>query len=944
MKRLLALIVSGGMLLSAIPFASAEAELSPALQTIAAINFDDASNQGVYPTGNCSSELSDTIAYSAPYSLHIYNRDQTWNASEFDMGGKMKEGDTYRLSAYVYHECEDETMFQFSLKVNEGELYTYCAQTVIPAGEWTYLGGEYTVEEGQTSIKPYIELISSLDSFYVDDIRIDLIDGEVISTEIDESAVSLKDAFDDLTIGASIGSSVISADPSGNQLKLLTKHFDTISIENQLKAQFVLDYAETSSDVAKYNESAALSFAAAKPYMDFAKENGLKVNAQALVWFSMTPEWFFHEGYDVNKPLASRELMLKRLENYIEGVLTWCETNYPGLITSWVVVNEAVDGDANPKLREDELWYATIGEDYVAKAFEYANLYRPDNCVYLYNDYNMEAYTEKTQFILDYLNDYGIIENGYVDGIGFQAHIKMSWPGTGSMEDSMRMVHEAGLKVLVTELDIAFGQSEVNGYASEYFAFRAQQERYYEIFASLLSLKEEGIDIPDITLWGLTDAYTWLTGQYGETQYPLLFDEYNQVKPAYYGVLQAAGVLELENLALGKEAVTSGIQADNHPANYAFDGNLSTRWASQRDEGPYWIYVDLGESKTFNFVKLYWESSYATNYRLQYCVEAPESEENWVDFTGKLSGGGQRSIFTDGPITARYIRMYAIEKNNDWGCSLYEMCVYNDETIPDNPYNKDPNASENYAFEKEATASSHENNHTAALAVDGDMSSRWGSLYTDPQSITVDLGEEILINRVVLRWETAFGKDYTIEVSTDNENWETVYTSVGGKGGVETIDFDDTTARYVKMNGTARGSSFGYSLYEFEVYYMLRPEPEITPEDFGITLDGDYALGFAEGDVAADYEGLEFDTDTLATGSVLTYNGKDYIVIIKGDVSGDGIVNSTDFVQIRKKFLGLYEMNDTQLLAADADSDGNINSTDFMRIRRHFLGVFDLYS
>lgn len=281
MNRIWAILISCGILLSALPIASAEADPSPALQTIAAINFDDASNQGVYSTGNSSSKLSNTLSHSAPYSLCIYNRDQTWNSSEFNMGGKMKEGNTYRLSAYVYHECEDETKFQFSLKVNEGDLYTQCAQAIIPANEWTLLSGEYTVAEGQTSINPYIELISSLDSFYVDDIRIDLIDGDVIPTDIDESALSLKDlsAFNDITIGAAIGSSVISGDPSGNQLKLLKKHFDTISIENQLKAQFVLDYAETSSNVEKYKESAALNFSAAKPYLDFARDNGMKLNA-----------------------------------------------------------------------------------------------------------------------------------------------------------------------------------------------------------------------------------------------------------------------------------------------------------------------------------------------------------------------------------------------------------------------------------------------------------------------------------------------------------------------------------------------------------------------------------------------------------------------------------------------------------------------------------------
>ena len=103
-------------------------------------------------------------------------------------------------------------------------------------------------------------------------------------------------------------------------------------------------------------------------------------------------------------------------------------------------------------------------------------------------------------------------------------------------------------------------------------------------------------------------------------------------------------------------------------------------------------------------------------------------------------------------------------------------------------------------------------------AVDGLSSSRWSSAFSDPQWIYVDLGTSYTITHVVLRWETAYGSHYMIQVSSDATNWTTVYTESSGNGNTDDITFRATSARYVRMYGTTRATSWGYSLYEFEVY------------------------------------------------------------------------------------------------------------------------------
>ncbi|WP_435842240.1 discoidin domain-containing protein [Streptomyces cyaneofuscatus] len=119
---------------------------------------------------------------------------------------------------------------------------------------------------------------------------------------------------------------------------------------------------------------------------------------------------------------------------------------------------------------------------------------------------------------------------------------------------------------------------------------------------------------------------------------------------------------------------------------------------------------------------------------------------------------------------------------------------------------------------KPVTASSEENYGTpATAAVDGNANTRWSSAASDPQWIRVDLGATTQLSQVVLDWETAYGKGYRIELSTNGSDWSTAYQTTTGDGGTDTLDISGE-ARYVRVYGTARGTGYGFSLWEFKVY------------------------------------------------------------------------------------------------------------------------------
>jgi hypothetical protein len=137
--------------------------------------------------------------------------------------------------------------------------------------------------------------------------------------------------------------------------------------------------------------------------------------------------------------------------------------------------------------------------------------------------------------------------------------------------------------------------------------------------------------------------------------------------------------------------------------------------------------------------------------------------------------------------------------------------------------------SANVALNKPVTCSSTQSgSFPCANAVDGNTGTRWSSAFSDPQWIQIDLGATYSLTSVVLRWETAYGKAFQIQVSPDASTWTTLYTTTTGTGSVQTIPVSGS-GRYIRMYGTVRNTQWGYSLWEFEVYAGNLPTNTFTP-------------------------------------------------------------------------------------------------------------------
>jgi hypothetical protein len=304
-------------------------------------------------------------------------------------------------------------------------------------------------------------------------------------------------------------------------------------------------------------------------------------------------------------------------------------------------------------------------------------------------------------------------------------------------------------------------------------------------------------------------------------------------------LLPAASPALAQNLALGKAAIASSVV---QAASNAFDGNTGTRWESAASDAQY-IIVDLGSVQSIDRMRLSWETALGKDFTLDVsAVAAAPSDASWTNVVNgawatAVTVVSNTSTTNDYPNlgkSGRYVRMRGTARGTGYGYSLFEFAIY--------PYDPNPNL----ALGKPATASASPM-QAVANAFDGDGKTRWESAYTDAQFITVDLGAVQTIDRIRLTWEAALGKDFTLDVSNDNTTWTTAATITGNTSTSNEYANLGKTGRYVRMNGTARGTAYGYSLYEFEVFAASNNATNIANAKSAVasTTQGTLLAGYA---------------------------------------------------------------------------------------------------
>lgn len=477
--------------------------------------------------GAASAEITSNHSKLGTNSLYISGRTALWNGATVNLSEELIDGEKYFINGWAFYESgPDELQIDCKIERNNSEYLSF-ASALANRGEWTEIKGSIIIPDGTDTASVYFETgfaAGEMIDFYVDGISIN---HEIANVDRGELP-SLKGVYKDLF---SMGVAVTASEIPVNRQGLIKEQFNSLTPGNELKPDSVLDYEKCISDP-KYDDSPAVSFKRAEPILEFAKDADIPVRGHTLVWHSQTPRWFFTVGYsqDENAPFVSKELMLKRMENYIRQVLEYTQTNYPGMIYAWDVVNEAVnpgEGDENGLRVKDSLWYEVVGPEFIEKAFEYARKYADPDVKLFYNDYNTEE-TGKMMHIKSLVK--GLKEKGLIDGIGLQSHLTMDGPSLVDVNSSLLEYGELGLEIQITELDMGLKDDSEE-------EFLRQGKRYKRLFTFIKNLKEtNGANITNVTFWGLSDEISWLNKP-SQPSYPLLFDNYLLQKPAFWGVI-----------------------------------------------------------------------------------------------------------------------------------------------------------------------------------------------------------------------------------------------------------------------------------------------------------------------------------------------------------------------------------------------------------------------
>jgi endo-1,4-beta-xylanase len=301
---------------------------------------------------------------------------------------------------------------------------------------------------------------------------------------------------------------------------LYASQYSIITPENELKPENVLDLTASKKASQEDQGNVVLSFQCVKPLLEFAKANGLKVHGHVLFWHSQTPDEFFRESYSKTGAYVSRDVMLTRMENYVRLTMDYMQVNYPGLIVSWDVVNEAID-DSTGKLRQSN-WTNVVGDDFVLQAFRFARKYAPEGTLLFYNDYST-PYQPKLNGILKLLDE--LIAEDLADGYGMQCHYQMTTPTVSQVSAAIEKIVAKGLLIRVSEMDIL-----VDGNTDALFA--QQANRYAELMKVFLQYSDS---ILAVQTWGTLDNHSWKSDHY-----PLLFNKDLTPKPAFYALTDPA--------------------------------------------------------------------------------------------------------------------------------------------------------------------------------------------------------------------------------------------------------------------------------------------------------------------------------------------------------------------------------------------------------------------
>lgn len=774
-----------------------------------------------------------------------------------DITEKVSEGEEYEFSFWAklsddynkeLKDSQKTVQFQPYYENGDGKqeydttgLISGTSAQILEAGKWTKFEGTYKIPSGAKKV--VIRILEQGDwqepgscimgKYYVANVSMKKITKP--KPEIEENIPDWKASVtESLGNGSIAGTAIMSSEISDDTLMaLVKKHFNAVTFGNELKPDALFNYQIGQSvdsttitfqgkelKVPVVNDKQEnLDFSRADAMLDKILEwnnanpnNKIRVRGHVLVWHSQTPEWFFHEDYDVAKPYADKETMNRRLEWFIFSVFDHyfgkaANGKYDGLFYGWDVVNEAVNGntyrddkvisDASDTSTSDtrhgsnSMWWRVYkSNEFIINAFKYANKYAPNDVELYYNDFG-ETDNTKCEGIVKLINDVKSADGTRLDAFGMQAHYNVDGFSAAQFKSVAKKYAQAAGKVQLTELDFKASSTYDGTAATKESEYTKMAYCHKNLYEAIKALKAEGANVSGITVWGVIEPNSWLHSQSnlgggasGSAQCPLLFDGNYKAKPAYWAyvdatklqpAIQKVTITEAKDGNIAGETYTidqGAVQAEFIPV-WDADGltvQVKVKDTTVNDADAVTVYVDPDNS-----------ASDITPHKVTVARTAAAAIAGGYQATVKVSMKGLK--------VAQQISLDVVVNNDG------ETGSFNDLT------GKQESSSKYYAV---ATMKPGiEQIPYGTISVDADADAAWGNAVNIP--LTIDIGSEASANAKVL-WD-----DDNLYV------YATVNDAVLDKTGAQTHEQDSLEVFIDEDNG--KTASYGEDDKQYRINY-----------------------------------------------------------------------------------------------------------------------------
>lgn len=778
-----------------------------------------------------------------------------------DITGKVREGEEYEFSFWAklsdaYKDSENKKLkasqktvqFQpYYVNGNDKEVYdttgliSGTSAQVLEAGKWTKFEGTYKIPSDAKKV--VIRILEQGDwqepgscimgKYYVANVSMKKITKP--KPEIENNIEAWKASVTkSLGTGSIAGTAIMSSEIKDDTLmELVEKHFNAVTLGNELKPDALFNYqigqsVECTPITFKGKELKVPVVNDKKENLDFSRademldkilewnaanpNNKIRVRGHVLVWHSQTPEWFFHEDYNVAKPYVDKETMNRRLEWFISSVFDHyfgkaANGKYDGLFYGWDVVNEAVNGntyrddkvtsDASDTSTSDtrhgsnSMWWRVYqSNEFIINAFKYADQYAPKDVELYYNDFG-ETDNTKCEGIVKLINDVKSAEGTRLDAFGMQAHYNVDGFSAAQFKSVAKKYAQAAGKVQLTELDFKASSTYDGTAATKESEYTKMAYCHKNLYEAIKALKAEGANVSGITVWGVIEPNSWLHSQSnlgggasGSAQCPLLFDGNYKAKPAYWAyvdatklqpAIQKVTITEAKDGNIAGETYTidqGAVQAEFIPV-WDADGltvQVKVKDTTVNDADAVTVYVDPDNS-----------ASDITPHKVTVARTAAAAIAGGYQATVKVSMKGLK--------VAQQISLDVVVNNDG------ETGSFNDLT------GKQESSSKYYAV---ATMKPGiEKIPYGTISVDADADAAWGNAVNIP--LTINKGSEASANAKVL-WD-----DDNLYV------YATVKDAVLDKTGAQTHEQDSLEVFIDEDNG--KTASYGEDDKQYRINY-----------------------------------------------------------------------------------------------------------------------------